>query len=50
MTNILKIPANTSAYITAIVDAATDKLDVVDFVFGYSGGGEGGILDGIWAY
>jgi hypothetical protein len=32
MTNILKIPANSQVYLTAICDSDKDKFDVVDFI------------------
>jgi hypothetical protein len=35
MTNILRIPANSQGYLTAIRDAAADKFDVIDFTFNY---------------
>ena len=35
MTRILRIPANSQAYLTAMRDSAQDKFDVVDYVFPY---------------
>lgn len=35
MTNILRIPANSQGYLTAIRDNAVDKFDVVDFTYNY---------------
>ncbi len=35
MTNILRIPANSQAYLTVIRDSAVDKFDIVDYKYGY---------------
>lgn len=47
MTNILRIPANTQAYLTAIRDAAADKFDVMEFTYQY---GNQASFPPAWAY